>query len=219
MKSLQTFTALTCLIAFSATTSAFASPTKSSGSKSSSATISKATTKAGVGAKKNAASNSASSKPEKSATAALGGLEQNIGKLPTFIKADSLSLKSDSRTFAYSGNVEVTQGDMTLTAQTMEGNYDENNKIKQLMAKGNVLITKGPEIRATGQRAIYDAATETVVLTENPELQQDGSILSADRIRVYLSENRSVGEGTVRVKLIQKNQTSVDPSSVLRSQK
>lgn len=217
MKSLQTFTTLSFLLAALSATTAFATPSKSSSSKSSSATTSKSANKANV-SNKNKASDSPSSKPS-STSAALGGLQQNIGKLPTFIKADSLSLKSDSRTFTYSGNVEVSQGDMKMTAQTMEGNYDENNKIKQLMAKGNVLITKGPQIRATGERAIYDAATETVVLTENPELQQDGSILSADRIRVYLSENRSVGEGTVRVKLIQKNQTSVDPNSMLKSQK
>ena len=157
----------------------------------------------------------ASAKP----ASGLAGFQQSAGKLPTFVKSDHLSLKSDARTFTYSGNVEITQGDMKLTSETMDGNYDENNKIKQLIAKGNVLITKGPQIKATGQRAIYDADTDTVVLTENPELQQDGSILSADRIRVYLSENRSVAEGTVRVKLIEKDKASVDTKAVLKSQK
>lgn len=155
----------------------------------------------------------------KSQNAATAMFDKSMSKLPTFIKSDNLSLKSETRTFTYSGNVEVTQGDMTLTSQSMDGHYDENNKIQQLVAKGSVLITKGPLIRATGERAIYEAATETVVLTENPELQQDGSILSADRIRIYLNENRSVAEGTVRVKLIQKDQAAVDTSSVLKKQK
>lgn len=161
----------------------------------------------------------ASSANSKPALANLSGFQQSAGKLPTFVKSDSLSLKSDTRTFTYSGNVEVTQGDMTLTAQAMDGNYDENNKIKQIIAKGNVLITKGPQIRATGEKAIYDADSETVVLTENPELQQDGSVLSADRIRIFLSDNRSVAEGTVRVKLIEKDKASVDTKSILKSNK
>lgn len=167
----------------------------------------------------NASTKDTPEKSTKPAISGLAGIQQSNSKLPTFVKSDSLSLKSEARTFTYSGNVEVTQGDMTLTAQTMDGFYDENNKIKQLIAKGNVLITKGPQIRATGERGIYDADTDTVVLTEDPELQQDGSILSADRIRVFLSENRSVAEGTVRVKLIQKDKAAVDTKSALKSQK
>lgn len=144
-----------------------------------------------------------------------GLLGESFGKLPTFIKSDSLSLQTETRTFTYSGNVEVAQGDMVLTAEKMEGHYDENNRIKDLIAKGKVLITKGPTIKASGEKAVYDAASATVVLSENPELQQEGSILSADKIRVYLNEDRSVAEGTVRVKLIQEDKGNAPSTSSL----
>lgn len=129
------------------------------------------------------------------------GLQEGFDKLPTYIKSDNLNLKSKERVFVYTGNVEVKQGDMTLTSDMLEGTYDENNRIKQLVAKQNVVILKG-EIRAHGEKATYDAATEIVVLTENPELQQNGSVLTADLIKIFLKENRSSAEGAVRVKLV-----------------
>ncbi len=128
--------------------------------------------------------------------------DKEFGKLPTFVKSDTLTLKGTERVFAYQGNVEVQQGDMILTAAEVEGSYDENNRIKNLTAKENVVIIKGEGIRASGERAIFDNEAQIVTLTENPELQQDGSVLTADVIKVFLAENRSAAEGNVRVKLV-----------------
>jgi lipopolysaccharide export system protein LptA len=155
-------------------------------------------------------------KPASKDNTAKGVMGADFGKLPTFIKSDSLSLQSENRTFAYSGNVEVAQGDMVLTADRMDGSYDENNRIKEITAKGKVLITKGPTVKASGEKAVYDATNATVVLSENPELQQEGSVLSADRIRVFLNDNRSVAEGTVRVKLIQKDKANISGGEALQ---
>lgn len=124
--------------------------------------------------------------------------------LPTFINAESLTLLTNEKRFTYSGNVEVKQGDMTLTAATLEGTYDDNNKIVGLVARKDVKITKGETMKGSGQRAEYDAKAETVVLTESPQLEQEGSLLTADLIRVFLKDNRSVAEGNVKVTLINK---------------
>jgi len=133
-----------------------------------------------------------------------GMLDADFNKEPTFIKSTSLLLKSGERVFEYTGSVEVIQGDMTLTCDALEGFYDEHNQIDQLIAKSNVVITKGENIRATSERAHYERATETITLTESPELQQTDSVLTADLIRIYLQEDRSVAEGQVRVKLVNK---------------
>ena len=122
----------------------------------------------------------------------------------------------------YSGNVEVKQGDMTLTSDLLEGKYDASNKIEELIAKQNVVIIKGEDIRAHGQRATYNAAEETLLLTENPELQQNGSVLTADLITIFLKENRSTAEGSVRVKLINeekgtRKQSNLDVKSALKT--
>lgn len=121
---------------------------------------------------------------------------------PTDISADSLSLFSKERRFVYTGNVEVVKGEMKLTAKELEGFYDEQNQIQQLVAKIDVLITKGPTIKASGNRATYERKSETLTLSENPTLEQTGSILTADRIIIHLNEDRSTAEGKVHVKLV-----------------
>jgi lipopolysaccharide export system protein LptA len=136
--------------------------------------------------------------------------DANVSNLPTNISADSLTLKAKERIFTYKGNVTVEQGDMKLTSKTLEGTYGEDNQIQKLTAKGNVTITK-QEIEATGQQALYDAASATVVLSDNPQLKQGESLLTADRIRVFLRENRSQAEGSVRVTLV-KNKDAAAPS-------
>lgn len=131
------------------------------------------------------------------------GFDKNFQNLPTNISSDTLVLQNKDRVFIYSGNVRVTQGDMTLTSKTLEGLYSEKNEIQRMVAKGDVIITKA-ELKATGGKALYEAATNTVLLTESPQVEQKGSILTADRIRVFLDEDRSQAEGDVRVTLVKK---------------
>jgi lipopolysaccharide export system protein LptA len=127
--------------------------------------------------------------------------DDSFGKLPTNVTADSLSFNSQKRVFAYQGNVIVTQGDMRLTSKLLEGAYNELNQLQKLTAKGDVLITK-QDIQASGQTAIYDAVASIITLTDNPQLSQNESILTADRIKIYLKENRSQAEGDVRVTFV-----------------
>lgn len=138
--------------------------------------------------------------PEKSTDALnLASPDFDISKEPTNISADSLTLLNEKRTFTYQGKVVVTQGDMTLTADFLDGNYSEKNEIQKITARQNVVITKGPEMRANGQRAEYDAVSRTIVLTETPGVEQNGSMLTADIIKIFIDENRSVAEGNVKV--------------------
>lgn len=123
---------------------------------------------------------------------------------PTYINSNSLLLRTKERKFEYKGQVSVKNGDMTLTADLLEGFYSERNEIERLIASSNVLITKGENIKATCQRAAYEAKSDTLTLTENPQLEQDGSILSADLIRIFLQDERSEAEGAVRVTLVKK---------------
>lgn len=129
-------------------------------------------------------------------------LDTDFSKAPTFIKSDSLILKSEAKKFEYLGNVEVKQGNMLMTCDNLEGFYDDENQIQRLNAKRNVVITKGENIRATSESAVYLRKDETLTLTESPELLQEESVLTADLVRIFLKEDRSVAEGQVRVKLV-----------------
>jgi lipopolysaccharide export system protein LptA len=127
--------------------------------------------------------------------------DDSFGKLPTNITSDSLTFNAKNRVFSYAGNVQVTQGDMRLTSKILEGTYSEKNELLKLVAKGDVFISK-QDIQATGQIASYDAVAAIVTLTENPQLQQKESILRADKIKIFLNENRSQAEGDVRVTFV-----------------
>jgi len=135
---------------------------------------------------------------------ALASFHGSSSKEPTFIKSDSLTLNSDKRVFTYSGSVEVKQGEMTLTCGEIVGRYNERNQIETIDARTDIVITQG-EMRGTSQKAFFEAGPNTITLTENPAIEQNGSVLSADTIKIYLNENRSVAEGAVRVKLVEKS--------------
>jgi lipopolysaccharide export system protein LptA len=121
---------------------------------------------------------------------------------PTTITSNLLSLQSKDRTFHYSGNVVVVQGDMKLTCDQLSGTYTEKNEIQAMTAKSNVVIVKGEEIRALSERADYDPQTSIVILKENPRLIRGGSELQSDVIRVYLDTEKTVAEGQVQMKIL-----------------
>ncbi len=130
-------------------------------------------------------------------------VDKDFGKKITVVNADTLTLFSEKRKFIYEGNVTVVQGDMTMESELLEGNYTETNEIETLVAKKNVHIIKGEGIEASSQRADYNSSDETLLLTEDPEINQKDSILTADQVKIFLNEDRSVAEGDVRVKMVQ----------------
>ncbi len=79
---------------------------------------------------------------ESPAPASAPAIDPQLSKEPTYITAANLTLFTETRKFTYSGKVEVKQGDMTLTSESLEGSYDESNKIENLAALKNVLVTK-----------------------------------------------------------------------------
>lgn len=134
----------------------------------------------------------------------LGSFKPDEGqnKQPIFIQSVSLRLDTKKRVFSYSGNVEVRQGDLHVTGEYMTGFYNEASEIEQIVMERSVVITKGKEMRATSERAEYDVNQATIVLSQAPELLREGNILSADKIILFLDEERSEAEGNVRVKLL-----------------
>lgn len=126
--------------------------------------------------------------------------------MPTVITSDTMTLRSTDKFFIYEGNVVLEKGDFRMTSKKLQGRYNDTQGIDEMEAHEEVVITKGPTVRARSNKAIYDKRTETMILTENPEVTQETSLLTADLVKIFLHENRSTAEGNVRVKLIQKNE-------------
>lgn len=127
--------------------------------------------------------------------------DTEFGNEPTYIKSGSLTLKQNERVFSYSKHVEMLQGDMLLTSELLDGAYNQDNQIQSMVASKNVVITKGENIRATGERAHFESDKETMTLTGSPELIQGESVLTADTVIIYLAEDRSEALGNVKVRI------------------
>lgn len=126
------------------------------------------------------------------------------GNEPTYIDAKSLTLKSKDRKFFYNGGVTVKKGEMTMTCDSMDGNYTEKNDLDVVTGRKNVVIIRGDALRATGDKAVYDAKTAIITLTGNPEVTEGESQLLADVVKIYVNEDKSEAEGNVKMKLVQK---------------
>ena len=140
-----------------------------------------------------------------------GLFSANFQKAPTYIKSKKMTLFSEDRKVQYEENVEVLHEDMKLTCDKLEALYTAENEIDKIFAFDNVFIQRENGTQARSEKAVYEKATEIVTLTINPEVQENGSVVTADTIRIYLTEDRSEAEGNVRVKLVQQKKLE-DPN-------
>lgn len=122
-------------------------------------------------------------------------------KDPLLIRSETLSADSIKRVFVYKKAVEMTRGDLVVTADVVTGRYNEKNEIETIVCNGNVVITRGEELRASSELANYDVPKGVIELTQNPEVSQNGNILAADKVMVYVNDERSEALGNVHVKV------------------
>jgi lipopolysaccharide export system protein LptA len=69
-----------------------------------------------------------------------------------------------------------------------------NRAVSTIEATGKVKIFKA-DGQATCRKAVYDGATEKIVLTGEPVAWQKGTRVTGQKITMYLAEDRSVVEG------------------------
>lgn len=135
-----------------------------------------------------------------------GSKDGNAG--PLYVKSDTLQLNAKKRVFTYEGNVEIVRGDLRITCDSMVGTYGEDSQLRTVLCSGNVVITQGEDMRASSNRAMYTVKTAIIDLTEAPELARGGNVLSADKITIFVDEDRSEADGNVRVKVIKAEEQS-----------
>lgn len=129
-------------------------------------------------------------------TSLLDALSFSSKRDPISVSAEGLEFDYGTRVLTYKGGVEVTQGDVKLQSETLRVVLDDHaeNRVKEVVADGNVRVSKGPRW-ATSGHAEFDQAKQTVVLSNEAVVHDGSNEVSGERIVVYLSENRSVVEG------------------------
>lgn len=152
-------------------------------------------------------SNLALAESKNSIKGAFGDTSKQSG--PMLINSDNLSLDAAKRIFTYSGKVKLQRGDVEINSDRLIGEYGENNEIHTVTCDDNVVVTQGPAMRAKSEHAVYHVKQSVIELTEAPELFKDGSLLSADRIKIFVDQDRSEAEGNVRVKVIQEGDINI----------
>ena len=137
---------------------------------------------------------------------------------PLYIKANSLLVNSKKRMFIYKDQVEAIRGDMVINAELLNGYYDENDELEKVVCTGNVRITKGEALNASSNRAEYKVKEGILEMTEGPQLFQRGNLLLADKVLIFVEEDRSEAVGNVRVKVVDTKNVSSQSGTLSDSQ-
>jgi lipopolysaccharide export system protein LptA len=130
------------------------------------------------------------------ATIAFGDLEQDTSQ-PVQVGADQLVVNNADGSAVFTGNVEVTQGQMTLKAGEVRVKYGaDQTQIDQLIASGGVSITNLAD-KASSTEAVYTIASGVIVLTGNVQLAQGPSTMQGQKLTINLKDGTGIMEGRV----------------------
>ena len=116
---------------------------------------------------------------------------------PVNFGADRIELQDRQNRVVLSGAVEITQGDLRLTAQRTTIAYNDAGSltIQRLDASGNVVVTRGNE-RARGDAGVYDFNAKTIVLSGNVGLNRGSDRLNGGRLVIDLNSGLSSVDGS-----------------------
>ncbi len=122
--------------------------------------------------------------------------------MPVEVSADALSVDQATGAATFEGNVLVVQGDVRMSAGTVEITYanEDNstgNGIEALRARGGVtFVTATDAVEAS--EAVYSMSGGTVVLSGNVLLTQGQNAISGDKLVLNLEAGTGRMEGRVR---------------------
>lgn len=120
---------------------------------------------------------------------------------PVQVEADQLAVNQKDGTATFTGNVQITQGEMLLSAPVVNIVYAEDSKkVVSLHASGGVTLVNGPDA-AEAQEADYDIEAGTVLLTGKVLLTQGQNVMSGERVTIDLDAGTAEVGGRVRTTL------------------
>lgn len=128
---------------------------------------------------------------------------------PIRIDADTLEFDTRNDVAVFRGGVVARQDNVVMRSTVLRVTFapsDDTGEraegLQSVVAEGEVEVQQGERV-ARGERAEFNDAERTVVLSGGAVLQDGPSEVRGDRVIVYLDEERSVVEGTnTRVKAI-----------------
>jgi len=119
---------------------------------------------------------------------------------PINFDADAIELQDRANRAVLSGNVQVRQAEMTLTARRLTVAYtgrvvDGSPQVSRLDASGGVAVRR-PDQSARGQFGIYDLNRRVITMLGAVTLTQGGNTVSGGRLTINLDTGRAVIDGS-----------------------
>lgn len=137
---------------------------------------------------------------ESAPPSAFGDFSLTSTKDPIEITAEQLDFDYKQQTAIFRGEVRVVQGDIQLDSDRLTVRYSEKQgkqEVEAVQADGAVKIRQGVRT-ALGDRAIFDQASRTLILTGNAQLQDGPNRLTGDTVVVYPDQSKMEVKGENR---------------------
>ena len=119
---------------------------------------------------------------------------------PIDVDAGRMELQDRANRALLSGNVKITQAEMTLTAPRVTVTYtgqitDGSPQISRLDAAGGVTVTR-PDQSARSQFAVYDLNRRVITMIGGVSLRQGTNTISGGRLSIDLDTGRATIDGS-----------------------
>ncbi len=121
---------------------------------------------------------------------------------PIRIEADRMVSQEQDNSVVFIGNVDASQGQVTIRSDEMTVYYTQkegtkgktqSSKVKKLICTGNVEVTQDDWL-GTGKRMDYFAKDRKVILSGDAKAWQGQNMVAGKTIIYYLDEKRSIVE-------------------------
>ena len=116
---------------------------------------------------------------------------------PVNYAADRIELQDRQNRVVLSGDVQIQQGDLRLTAARTTVAYSDTGslRIQRIDATGGVTVTRGND-RASGNAAVYDFNRRVIVLSGDVALRRGSDTLNGGRLTIDLNSGLSSVDGS-----------------------
>ncbi len=138
---------------------------------------------------------------------------------PIYINSARTESLENERKVLLVGNVDIQQGTARLRADTVTIRFSSKpagagssivggfGQVENIVAEGNVYYVT-PELKAKGDRGVYELATDTITMTGKVALMRDRDVAEGETLRMEVKNRRTTLEGgSGRTRMV------IDPST------
>ena len=138
---------------------------------------------------------------------------------PIYINSARTESLENERKVILAGNVDIQQGTARLRADTVTIRFTGKprgggtsivggfGQVENIVAEGNVYYVT-PELKAKGDRGVYELATDTITITGKVALMRERDVAEGETLRMEVKNRRTTLEGgSGRTRMV------IDPSS------